>query len=63
MHRIIPDVKNYPIDRSWTGVMPFSPDGHYVIGRIKCLPGEVYINTGMGSCGLMSGIGAGKIIA
>ena len=60
MHRIIPKVKDHAIDRSWTGIMPFSPDGHYVMGKIKCLPGEVYINTGMF---MMSGIGAGKIMA
>ena len=43
--------------------MPFPPDGNYVMGRINCLPGNVYINSGMMSAGLMSGVGGGKLMA
>ena len=43
--------------------MPFTPDSNFLIGKIDCLPGKVYINSGMGSDGLANGVGAGKVMA
>jgi glycine/D-amino acid oxidase-like deaminating enzyme len=54
-----PIVKNYEIKNSWRGLMPFSPDGEPITGKIDCVPGNLYINTGLASAGIMKGFGTG----
>ena len=44
---------------TWTGLMPFTPDGKPLIGKIGVLSGGVYIISGLESSGLMMGPGAG----
>ena len=56
-------LKEHEVVKTWTGVMPFSPDGRAIIGQINCLQGEVYIATGLASHGMMMGPGAGKLLA
>lgn len=43
--------------------MPWSPDGLSIVGKIKCLPGQVYIITGLASHGMMQGPGAAMLLA
>ena len=57
--RILPIIKDHDIDRTWTGLMPFTPDGAALIGRVNCLKGKVYIISGLASHGMMLGPGAG----
>ena len=42
-----PFLANLPIIDSWTGLMPFTKDGDPLIGKIDCVPGQVYIVTGL----------------
>lgn len=42
--------------------MPFSPDGQFMIGKIDCLPENVYINCGIAAEGLTNSFSAGKIL-
>jgi sarcosine oxidase subunit beta len=60
---LLPMLKDHEVARTWTGVMPFSPDGRGLIGRLNCLKGQVYIISGLASHGLMQGPGAGKLLA
>ena len=60
---LLPQLKQYEIKDSWTGLMPFTKDGSPFIGKISCLPGEVYIISGLDSAGLMKGPGAGELLA
>jgi len=43
--------------------MPFSPDGEPITGKIDCAPGNLYINSGLGSAGIMKGFGVGQMLA
>ena len=43
--------------------MPFSPDGQPITGKIDCVPGNLYINTGLASAGIMKGYGVGEYLA
>jgi len=58
-----PEVKNHEISNSWRGLMPFSPDGEPITGKIDCAPGNLYINSGLGSAGIMKGFGVGQMLA
>lgn len=58
-----PVVKNLGITNSWRGLMPFSPDGKPIAGKIDCVPGNLYINTGLASAGIMKGFGVGQMLA
>ena len=60
---LLPFLKNHPVRDSWTGLMPFTKDGNPLVGKISCLPGEVYIISGMDSSGMMKGPGAGELLA
>ena len=60
---VLPFLKDHQVKDSWTGLMPFTKDGCPIVGKISCLPGEVYIITGMSSAGLMKGPGAGEMLA
>ena len=43
--------------------MSFSRDGTLALGRIKAVPGEVFIIGGLGSAGISTGPGAGKLLS
>ena len=43
--------------------MPFSPDGKPITGKIDCVPGNLFINTGLASAGIMKGFGVGQMLA
>ena len=59
---ILPFVECLTINRTWAGLMPFSPDGKPVIGRIPHLD-NLYIVSGLASSGFGRGPMAGKLIA
>ena len=56
---ILPFLKDEDMVDTWTGLMPFTPDGKPLIGKIGVLSGGVYIISGLESSGLMMGPGAG----
>lgn len=43
--------------------MAFSRDGVAALGRIESLPGQVFIIGGLGSAGISTGPGAGKLLS
>ena len=57
--RMYPFLAKHPVADQWTGLMPFSPDSYPIIGKVSCLPGQVFIISGMASAGMMKGPGAG----
>jgi len=61
--KLLPMLKDHEVERTWTGLMPFTPDGRALIGRLNCLKGQVYIISGLASHGMMQGPGAGKLLA
>ena len=60
---MIPDVNNHKIQREWTGIMNFSSDGNFLVGKIDCLPGNVHVIAGWDSGGIMNAPGAAKLLA
>ena len=61
--KLVPMLKDHEVERTWTGLMPFTRDGRGLIGRLNCLEGQVYIISGLASHGMMQGPGAGKLLA
>ena len=61
--KIFPFIASVEIDRTWTGLMPYSPDEFPIIGKVECLPGEVYISGGLHGEGMSLGPGAGELLA
>ena len=59
---ILPFLQELSIDRTWSGLMPFSLDGRPIIGRIPQLD-NLYIVSGLASSGFGRGPMAGKLIA
>jgi len=59
---ILPMLNRLPIRRTWAGLMPFSPDGEPVIGKIPQRD-NLFILTGLGSSGFGRGPMAGKLLA
>ena len=59
---VLPLLELHSISRTWSGLMPFSPDGRPMIGRIPHIDG-LYILTGLASSGFGRGPMAGKLIA
>lgn len=59
---ILPMLGGMVINRTWSGMMPFSIDGRPIIGKIPQLD-EVYIVSGLASSGFGRGPMAGKLIA
>ena len=59
---ILPMLNGLPIRRTWAGLMPFSPDGEPVIGKIPQRD-NLYILTGLCSSGFGRGPMAGKLLA
>lgn len=63
IHEFLPFVKGHKVERSWTGLMPFTLDNVPVIGKIDALPGKAYIISGLASGGMMQGPGSGQLLA
>ncbi len=59
---ILTFVGNLAVQRTWTGLMPFSLDGKPVIGSIPQFE-NLYIVSGLASSGFGRGPMAGKLIA
>src|SRR5262249_44203266 len=59
---ILPFLASVPAARTWAGVMPFTPDGKPLIGRIPARDG-LWIVTGLASSGFGRGPMAGKLLA
>ena len=59
---MFPFIKEEPIGRTWTGLMPFTPDGLPLIGKISALEG-CWIVSGLASSGMMKGPAAGVLLA
>ena len=59
---VLPFLRELPIERTWAGLMPFSPDGMPIIGRIP-LRKNLYVVTGLASSGFGRGPMAGKLLA
>jgi sarcosine oxidase subunit beta len=59
---VVPLVADFPIARTWAGLMPFSIDGSPIIGRIP-LRDNLYIVSGLASSGFGRGPMAGKLAA
>jgi glycine/D-amino acid oxidase-like deaminating enzyme len=59
---IFPFLASLPAARTWAGLMPFTPDGKPLIGRIPGRDG-VWIVTGLASSGFGRGPMAGKLLA
>ncbi len=59
---ILPMLGQLAINRTWSGLMPFSLDGRPVIGKIPQLD-NLYIVSGLASSGFGRGPMAGKLVA
>lgn len=59
---VVPLVTDFPIARTWAGLMPFSLDGAPILGRIP-LRVNLYIVDGLSSSGFGRGPMAGKLAA
>ena len=59
---ILPFLGHQAIDRTWSGLMPFSRDGRPIIGKIPQLD-NLYIVSGLASSGFGRGPMAGQLIA
>jgi len=59
---VAPLVSDFPIARTWAGLMPFSLDGAPIIGKIP-LRDNLYIVSGLSSSGFGRGPMAGKLAA
>ncbi len=58
----LPFLRDISINRTWSGLMPFSLDGRPIIGQIPQLD-NLYIVSGLASSGFGRGPMAGKLIA
>ena len=59
---VVPLVANFPIARSWAGLMPFSIDGSPLIGKVP-IRDNLFIVSGLASSGFGRGPMAGKLAA
>jgi sarcosine oxidase subunit beta len=59
---VFPLLHGIPVKRTWAGLMPFSPDGDPIIGKIPRLD-NLYIVSGLCSSGFGRGPMAGKLLA
>jgi len=58
--QIFPTLKKAKIDRSWSGLMPWTPDGNPIIGKLRK---NIFVNSGLCSSGVMKSAGASKLCA
>ena len=59
---ILPFIDQLSVTRTWSGIMPFSPDGLPLIGRIEQYE-NLFLATGLGSSGFGRGPGSGMLVA
>ena len=59
---ILPFLDELSVKRTWSGIMPFSPDGLPLIGRIEQYE-NLFLATGLGSSGFGRGPGSGMLVA
>jgi len=59
---ILPLLADLPIATTWSGLMPFSMDGHPIIGKLPDSE-NLFVVTGLASSGFGRGPGAGMLIA
>ncbi len=59
---ILPLLADLPIATTWSGLMPFSMDGHPIIGQLPHNE-NLFVATGLASSGFGRGPGAGMLIA
>ena len=59
---IFPFLRQFPIKRTWAGLMPFTTNLEPIIGKIPQYE-NLYVVTGLGSSGFEQGPMAGKIMA
>jgi sarcosine oxidase subunit beta len=61
---VLPIIETLPLQRQWGGVMPFTPDGHPIIGPLlQAKSPGLWVCTGFGGCGFMQGSMAGYLLA
>jgi len=59
---IFPFLRQFPIKRTWAGLMPFTPNLEPIIGKIPQFE-NLYIITGLSSSGFEQGPMSGKLLA
>ncbi|MCH8349268.1 MAG: FAD-binding oxidoreductase [Chloroflexi bacterium] len=59
---VLPFLNDVPVQRTWSGLMPFSMDGKPIIGKIPQVE-NLYIVSGLASSGFGRGPMAGKLVA
>jgi glycine/D-amino acid oxidase-like deaminating enzyme len=59
---IFPFLRQFPIKRTWAGLMPFTPNLEPIIGKMPHYE-NLYIVTGLGSSGFEKGPMSGKLLA
>jgi sarcosine oxidase subunit beta len=59
---IFPFLRQFPIHRTWAGLMPFTTNLEPIIGRVPVYE-NLYIVTGLSSSGFEQGAMAGKLLA
>lgn len=59
--RILPALKNHPIEHHWAGLRPGSPDGVPFIGPVPGLEG-LYVNAGQYRNGVVTGLASARLL-
>ena len=59
---VLPFLDQLSVTRTWSGLMPFSPDGLPLIGRVEQYE-NLFLATGLGSSGFGRGPGSGMLVA
>ena len=60
---VLPLLRDHDIERTWAGIMPFTPDGAPIIGRLDDSESPLYCATGLGGSGFCRGPASGIILA
>jgi glycine oxidase len=60
--QIVPDLKNYPIEKHWAGLRPGSPSGIPYIGEHPFIKG-LFLNTGHFRNGVVMSLGSARLLA
>lgn len=60
--QLVPDLKNYPIEKHWAGLRPSSPSGIPYIGEHPFIKG-LFLNTGHFRNGVVMSLGSARLLA
>ena len=60
---MLPLLQDQEIERTWAGIMPFTPDGLPIIGRLDASNSPLYCATGLGGSGFCRGPATGLLLA